>query len=77
MDMDMYLKIAMNIVVNNEAWMLQYHKNVEPFFKKEGWENNCKASMISAKQILYYLRKSIYLDYSTHAESRIHTGNFR
>ena len=55
--------------------MLQYHKNVEPFFiatNARSLENHCKASIISAKQILYYLRKSIYEDYSTHAESLIY-----
>ena len=43
--------------------MLQYHKNVEPFFiatNARSLETHCKASMISAKQILYYLLESIY-----------------
>ena len=43
--------------------MLQYHKNVKTFFiatNARSLENHCKASMISAKQILYYLRKIIY-----------------
>ena len=55
--------------------MRQYNKNVEPFFiatNARSLENNCKASMIYAKQILYYLRKSIYEDNSTHAESLIY-----
>ena len=42
--------------------MLQYHNNVEPIFiatNARSLENHSKASMISAKQILYYLRKSI------------------
>ena len=55
--------LAKNIVINNEAWMLQYHKNVKTFFiatNARSLENRCKASMISAKQILYYLRKIIY-----------------
>ena len=44
--------------------MRQYHKNVEPFFiatNARSLENHCKASMISAKQILYSLRKIIFL----------------
>ena len=46
--------------------MRQYHKNVKPFFtatNARSLENHCKASMISAKQILlvlYYLLKNIY-----------------
>ena len=47
---------AKSILINNEAWMLQYHKNVEPFFiATNAWslENHCKASMISALQNKY------------------------
>jgi hypothetical protein len=48
---------AQNMVLNNGACMIQFHKNVESFFHAtNAWclENHCSTSLIFSKQILYH-----------------------